>query len=104
MTTCNGIGFSEVARCGTEDGHRIAHGWTQSTGQSGAWAYTLPIGWAFDPKYPDIRGAIGSHGGCSSCIMTLVHLREIVEAPAATTPNAITVAAAIIAAYLILRR
>ena len=79
MTNCNGIGFSEVVRCGIEDDHRIAHGWTQSTGQSSGRPYTPPGGWMFDPKYPDVGGLIGSHGGCAECIMTLVHLREIAE-------------------------
>jgi len=67
-------GFTEPVKCEVDGDHIIAWGWTQSTGQSGGYPYTLPSGWKFDPRYSDERGSVGSHGGCSSCIMTLVHL------------------------------
>lgn len=74
MVECHGIGFTEVVRCDFEDGFKIAHGWTQSTGRDGAFPYHPPAGWKYDPQYGDIRGGSGSHGGCSDCFMTCVHL------------------------------
>ena len=66
--------FSETVLCEMDGEYKIAQGWTQSTGQDGRYPYNPPMGWEFDLRYSDIRGMIGSHGGCQSCIMTLVHL------------------------------
>lgn len=77
MEECHGVGFTEVVRCDTEDSYKIAQGWTQSTGQCGPFPYPLPTGWKFDDRFADERGGEGSHGGCSDCMMTLVHLITI---------------------------
>lgn len=66
--------FSEMVKCEMYGEYKIAQGWTQSTGQDDPWKYTVPAGWKFDQRYSDIGGAMGSHGGCYNCIMTLVHL------------------------------
>ena len=72
MTTCPS--FTESVKCTADGDHTIAWGWTTSTGQWGSFPYTPPTGWKFDPRYSDERGPTGSHGGCRTCIMTLVHL------------------------------
>ena len=69
--------FTETLLCEVDGEYRIAHGWTQSTGQTGRYHYKPEEGWKFDPRYSDISGLIGSHGGCHDCIMTLVHLISI---------------------------
>jgi len=66
--------FRESVKCESDGDYTIAWGWNESTGQGGDYPYVPPTGWKFDPRYSDERGPIGSHGGCSSCIMTLVHL------------------------------
>ena len=67
-------GFTETVKCEMDGEYKIAQGWTQSTGQSGYFIYHPPNGWEYDTIYSDIGGPIGSHGGCSDCLMTLVHL------------------------------
>ena len=69
--------FTETVLCEVDGEYKIAHGWTQSTGQTGRYHYKPEQGWKFDPRYSDIRGLIGSHEGCHDCIMTLVHLITI---------------------------
>lgn len=69
--------FTETVACEMDGEYKIAHGWTQSTGQIGRYHYKPEEGWKFDQRYSDIRGLIGSHGGCHDCIMTLVHLITI---------------------------
>jgi hypothetical protein len=67
-------GFSELVACEMDGEYKIAQGWTQSTGQEDPWKYIPPTGWQYDMRYSDIGGALGSHGGCPDCIMTLVHI------------------------------
>ena len=69
--------FTETKLFEIDGEYMIAHGWTQSSGQTGRYHYKPPEGWQFDPRYSDIRGLIGSHGGCHDCLMTLVHLITI---------------------------
>ena len=67
--------FTENVVCEMDSGHKIAQGWTQSTGQGGRFPYTPPAGWKYDARYSDIEDpSLGTHGGCPDCIMTLVHL------------------------------
>ena len=80
-------GFSELVKCEMDGEYKIAQGWTQSTGQNGEFLYTLPTGWKFDQRYTDVDGYIGSHGGCSSCIMTLVHLITVDPVDDITIPE-----------------
>lgn len=83
--------FTETVLYEVDGEYMIAQGWTQSTGQVGRFKYNPPEGWEFDKRYTDIRGAIGSHGGCHDCLMTLVHLISIdtiyVPPPEDTTPK-----------------
>ena len=95
--------FTETTRTGVENGYRIAQGWTASSGRGGAWAYILPDGWEFDPNYDDETGRAGSHGGCSGCTMTLIHLRTI-EKVRDTTAMLIVVAIAAYIVYATMRR
>jgi hypothetical protein len=80
--TCHGVGFSELVKCYESDGYYNAHGWTQSTGRGGGFPYKPPAGWEFDPGFSDKRDPrLGTHGGCSNCIMVLVHLRKPIMPP-----------------------
>lgn len=81
---CDEICFSELVKCYEEGGYKKAWGWLTSTGQGGAWPYTPPSPWEYDPNYSDESGPIGSHGGCSYCIMTLVYLRKLIMNPTIT--------------------
>ena len=74
---CDEVCFTELVKCFEEDSYKKAWGWTMSTGQGGAFPYTPPSPWTYDPNYSDEHGPMGSHGGCSDCIMTLVHLRKL---------------------------
>ena len=75
---CSDVCFTEMEYCYREGDYLKAHGWTESTGQSGMFPYTPPAGWEYDPAFEDIRDPIlGSHGGCPNCTMTLVHLQKI---------------------------
>lgn len=69
--------FTEDVACEMDGKYKIAHGWTMSTGSGGNFPYTPPAGWEYDPRYTDIFGLIGSHGGCADCFMALVHLISI---------------------------
>ena len=64
--TCN-MRFTEIVKEGIENGHRIVHGWSETTGQTGRWAYPMYAfpDWEFDPNYRDIGGRGGTHGGCA---------------------------------------
>lgn len=76
---CEGLRFTELAKCYIEGNYQKAWGWVESTGQTGFFPYTpVPLPWEFDPDYKDERGAQGSHGGCPNCIMTLIHLRKLI--------------------------
>ena len=77
MTEIECPSFTEAVKCEMDGEYKIAQGWTQSTGQSGNYIYYPPDGWKYDHRFSDIEGTIGSHGGCSYCIMTLVHLITI---------------------------
>lgn len=101
---CNGVCFSELVECYREDGYLKAHGWTTSTGQSDPWRYTVPSGWEFDPAFEDITGEVGSHGGCSSCIMTLVHLRKLSAEPEPSKIPWLMIGIVLIGLYLYLKR
>ena len=75
---CDEVCFTELKKCSEKKGYKMAWGWTESTGQGGAHPYTPPSPWVYDPKYKDKEGEIGSHGGSSNSIMTLVHLWKII--------------------------
>ena len=80
--------FTETRKYERDGNYMIAHGWTQSTGQSGAFVYTPPNGWAYDMRYTDEFDHMGSHGGCPSCHMVLVHLISIDPAASEGIPTA----------------
>ena len=86
---CDDVCFTELVNCYEEGGYMKAHGWTQSTGHSGAFIYHPPSPWEYDPSFSDTGGGIGTHGGCPNCIMTLVHLRKPIASP--TTDPAPTI-------------
>ena len=79
-TECSGLGFTEVVRCEQVGEYFYAVGWTMSLGIGAeAYPYVMPLYWEADPNEVDVRGGIGSHGGCPSCAMTLVHIRRYIE-------------------------
>ena len=59
-------GFTQIT---LDEPYRM-RGWTQSWGCSGTqYRYGTPPGWKCDPSYPEVNGGVGTHGGCSSCLM-----------------------------------
>jgi len=84
------FGFTELVECKKEGGYLKVSGWTMSTGRSGKYKINPPTGWEFDPDKSDVRGPVGSHGGCPSCVMTLVHYRKKLEPEQGeTTPKTV---------------
>ena len=75
---CDEVCFTELKKCFEKKDYKKAWGWTESTGHGGEHPYTPPSPWEYDPKYKDKEGEIGSHGGSSDSIMTLVHLRKLI--------------------------
>lgn len=76
---CKALHFKEVVQCKNVGGWIKAHGWTESSGRFGGFPYIPPTGWEYDMDYRDVPGGLGTHGGCSYCAMTLVHLRKRVS-------------------------
>lgn len=80
MVECTEGLFTEQVACYYADGYIKAHGWTRNTGDTVSYKYTPPAPWEYDPEFSDEWGTtLGGHGGCSYCIMTLVHLRKKVD-------------------------
>ena len=101
---CKDVHFTEQVMCYRDGDYLKAHGWTESTGQTREFPYTPPDGWEYDPAFEDIYGSIGSHGGCTNCFMTLVHLRKLYdETEPAKTPW-LLLALLLIGLYIYLRR
>lgn len=112
---CDEVCFTELVKCYTENGYKKAWGWTVSTGQTGSYPYTPPSPYEYDHDYEDETDTrLGTHGGCPSCIMTLIHLRKLYEKgngdndakPDLTVPIIIAVASiiSVIAIIYILKR
>lgn len=60
-------GFKEIT---LDEPYKI-RGWTDSYGcNRDPYRYRAPPGWKCDPSYPEVTGPVGSHGGCSYCVMT----------------------------------
>ena len=102
---CGGLCFSELVKCSIEEGYKLAWGWTASSGQGGGYPYKPPSPWEFDPNYSDEGGIVGSHGGCSTCAMTLIHLRKPYTTPPPTPEiSIIMIIVIIIILYLIFNK
>jgi len=108
---CSGLGFTEIEECKIIDDPKygkiiLTTGWTESTGSDGPFPYVPPEGWHFHPDYPEIQDPeLGSHGGCSGCIMTKVTLyKQLGESEKPSTLMiAIAVVSIIIILYILLR-
>ena len=112
-------GMTEILRDQRVNGYQEVWGWTQSRGQSAPYGYSLPDGFVFDGRYSDEYGGTGTHGGCSRCVMTLVHIisatpgGEVAPVDGGTDTEAATPGGkigyvyaiiAIIVAYMVIRR
>lgn len=109
MKSIEGLRIKEVVKHEMEGGYTVVHGWTESFGRDKQRPYLhhLSRGWEWDTRYADERG--GGHGGCPSCVMTLIHListePESIPTPVQerSTPW-LYIAAAAIGLYVLIKR
>ena len=93
---CDEVCFTELVKCVEEGGYKKAWGWTASYGNRDPYRYTPPPPWEYDPSFSNVWDGreVGTHGGCSYCAMTLVHLQKQIIASEMTVTFASTPAGA----------